>query len=126
MDSLIKRLGGISGLERLVDSAYERVLADPELQPFFANSDTEKLKRMQHVFLEAALSDDTEFRNEGRSIREAHHGRDITRQHFTRFVDCFLKAMEANETVDQDDIDQVIGRLNTFVDEVVGSSSVDG
>lgn len=126
MNSLIERLGGDDGLQRIIDQAYHCVFQDDMLRPFFENTDMDRLRHMQRAFLEAALTDDTTAQAEGPTIRQSHHGRGITRQHFTRFVECFLKSMEAAGDVSQSDIDHVIGRLNMYADSVIGSSNVDG
>ena len=126
MATLIERLGGEPGLQRIIDDAYVRIFQNDELRPFFENTDMDKLRRMQRVFLEAALTDETTQESSGISIREAHHGRKIARRHFTQFVECFLQAMESRGEVKQEDIDAVIGRLNMYAEDVIGSSTVDG
>ncbi len=125
-NSLIQRLGGTTGLQNLIDDAYTRVMNEKELRPFFKNSDVEKIKRMQSVFLEAALTDETTVSDTGISVRAAHHGRKITRHHFSLFVNCFLAALDDSHLASRDDIDTVIGRLNLYADEVLGITGIDG
>ena len=129
MSALIDRLGGAAGLHQIITDAYARVLDEPDLRPFFQNVDVEKIRRMQHAFLSVALSDDGSGEDEiesNISIRHAHHGLNITRHHFSLFVNCFLSALESAGSVDNDDIDHIIGRLNTYADDVLGTTGVDG
>ncbi len=43
--TLFERIGGEQMIAEVVDDFYARVLADPELKPFFRNSSIDKLRR---------------------------------------------------------------------------------
>ena len=50
-DNLFERLGGVSAIAQLVEEMYRRVLADPELSPFFVNVSMDRVRRMQFQFM---------------------------------------------------------------------------
>ncbi len=49
-DSLFDRLGGAESVLAIVQDMYDRVLKDPELGHFFANTDISRLRTMQFEF----------------------------------------------------------------------------
>ena len=53
--TLFERVGGKQAIAELVDKFYDRVVADPELKPFFKNVSMDKIRRMQREFFSAAL-----------------------------------------------------------------------
>jgi hemoglobin len=53
--ALFDRIGGWIGIVRIVDGLYERILADPQLEPFFRRADLASLKRSQTTFLARAF-----------------------------------------------------------------------
>ncbi len=69
-ETLFERLGGEPAVDAAVDAFYERVLADPELAPFFADTDMARQARKQKQFMTYAFGGSTKW--EGRSMRAAH------------------------------------------------------
>ena len=53
--TLFERIGGDQAISELIHKFYDRVVADPELKPFFKNASMEKIRRMQREFFSAAL-----------------------------------------------------------------------
>jgi hemoglobin len=53
--TLFERVGGEQTIRELIHEFYDRVVADPELKPFFINTSMDKLRRMQREFFSAAL-----------------------------------------------------------------------
>ena len=43
-DAMYQTVGGAAGINKIVDLFYEKLWADPELQPYFAGIDRERLK----------------------------------------------------------------------------------
>lgn len=121
--TLFERIGGEAAVEQLIDAFYDRVLADPELAPFFRKTSTDKLRRMQREFFAAAL--DGPILYTGRPISAAHAGRGIETRHVARFVDHLLDTLRDRE-IDEDDVQDIVSRINTYVDELTGQSTVDG
>jgi hemoglobin len=82
--SMYEQLGGAPAVQAAVDEFYRRVLADPEVAPYFAGSDLGRLERHQRAFLAAALGGPNPYR--GRAMRVAHAGRGITDEAFDRVI----------------------------------------
>lgn len=117
--SLYERLGGEPAIEAIVKTLYGRVLADPELQPFFEHTSMEKQSTMQHEFLCAALGGPMAYT--GKPLSHAHQGRGITTRHFARFAQHLLDALH-EMGVSSEDADAVISRLNAYANEITGTS----
>ena len=115
--TLFERLGGESKIAELVDDFYDRVLADPELGPFFKDTSMGKLLRMQREFFSAAL--DGPITYTGRPLSHVHHGRGITKHHFALFVNHLLDTLRDRGISDQD-VTNIISRISTYADEITG------
>ena len=121
--SLYERLGGEPAVADLVDAFYDRVLADPELRPFFEHADMPKLRAMQREFFAVALGGPV--RTQGHPLAYAHRGRGIERRHFARFVGHLLALLEARG-VEQRDVHDLIDRVNTTASDVLGGHGTSG
>ena len=121
--TLFERLGGASGIADIVHDMYERVLADSELAPFFANVAMDRLKRMQYQFIASALDGPVDYT--GAELNAIHRGRGITAHHFAKFCGHFADAMEARGA-DPKDVDNALGRLATYKDKITGDVNIDG
>lgn len=117
--SLYDRLGGDAGIESLVVAFYVRVLADPELAPFFRNTPLDKLHTMQREFFAMALGGPVSY--SGKPIAHVHHGRGITTKHFGRFVECLVQTLE-DKGVSEAESAEVIDHINSYANEVTGTS----
>jgi hemoglobin len=120
---LFERLGGAPKLAEIVRETYERVLKDPELAPFFANTSMERLHHMQHQFLASAFDGPVEYA--GVELTAIHRGRGITSHHFASFCGHFADAMEVHGIAEQD-IDLAMSRLAMFKDKITGDVNFDG
>lgn len=122
-ESVFERLGGEEGLARLTHRFYGRVLSDPELAPFFASTPMDKQQRMQTEFLSTVLGGPSHYT--GVSLVEAHAKRGIRSRHFHAFLGHLVATMEAMG-VDDRDVRDVIERVETMHDDVVGGSTTAG
>ena len=122
-ESLYERIGGAGRVEAMTSSFYERVLADPELAPFFENSSMDSLRSMQHEFFAAAL--DGPITYTGMPLSEAHAKRGIGVRHFGRFMQHLLDSLES-EGLNDREVRDVIERISTFRDEIIGSAGTSG
>lgn len=68
--SLLTQLGGEKALSSLLGAFYFNVLRDDRLARFFVNADVDSVRNHQHVFLTAALGDDTKYI--GRNLGDVH------------------------------------------------------
>jgi hemoglobin len=94
-----QRLGGIDALRPVVDEFYARILADPELAPYFAGLDVARIKRHQVLLLASLLGGPHTY--PGRSLAEAHRGHGITSADYDRVV-THLRAVLADAGVPDD------------------------
>jgi len=122
-ESLYDRVGGDPAISELLREVYERVLADPELRPFFAETSMDRLRKMQREFFSAAL--DGPIRYSGASLAAIHFGRGIEPRHLGLFVEHLLSTLLSRGTDEQDAFD-IISRINTYATEIVGEVGVDG
>ena len=117
--SLYDRLGGAAAVDGLIDAFYIRVLADPKLAPFFTDTPMERLHSMQKQFFTMALGGPDEY--PGRAMGHVHHGRGITKVHFAHFVEHLIETLKYIG-VEEADTDAVIEHINTFTNEITGTS----
>ncbi len=89
--SIYEQIGGTAVVEAAVDGFYERVWSDPDLIPYFAGIDRERLKSHQCAFIAAALGGPDA--HPGRSMAEARAGRGITDRAFDRVVEHLADAL---------------------------------
>ena len=80
--SLYDAIGGRAALVAAVDVFYRRVLADPELSPFFPGGVGERHRAYLITFLGEALGGPSRYR--GRDMATAHRGLGISNAHFDR------------------------------------------
>ena len=121
--TLFERVGGEQAVAELIDQFYDRVVADPELKPFFRNVSMVKLRRMQRDFFSAAL--DGPINYTGRPLGYVHHGRGITKHHFSLYVSHLINTLQ-NFALKEQDVQDIISRINTYADEITGDTSSGG
>jgi hemoglobin len=102
--SIFDTIGGHAAVEAVVDELYRRVLADPVLAPYFADTDMDTLRRHQRAFITAALGGPGTLR--ARPMVNAHAGRRISDDAFDRVI-THLVAIVRDAGVDEHTIDQI-------------------
>lgn len=122
-ETLFESLGGAQGVAQVVAEFYQRILADEELRPFFRDAQMERLQRMQTEFLSAMIDGPVKYT--GAELTEIHHGRGIEEKHFSRFVAHIADTLQEHG-VAAELIDQILGRLALYSNQVTGSANVDG
>jgi hemoglobin len=120
--TLYERIGGEKTVSGLVDSFYQHVLQDPLLEPFFRDANIQKLIGMQHEFFTMALGGPIEYQES--TIYKAHFGRGIKQRHFARFVHHLFETLQDYNLIESE-IEEVIARVNTYFDDVVGGHGLD-
>ena len=121
--TLFKRVGGEQVIAELIREFYKRVLADPELKPFFKNTSIDKLRRMQREFFSAAL--DGPITYTGRPLSHVHYGRGITKHHFALYVGHLIDTLREREINDQD-VQDIISHISTYAEEITGEAGSAG
>lgn len=117
--SLYERLGGEKMIAALIPAFYARVLADPELAPFFKHTSLEQLHEMQREFFTMATGGPIAYT--GRPLAHVHHGRGITKHHFARFAEHLVETLTSMGVTPQE-VDEVIERINPTANEITGTS----
>ncbi len=120
---LFERLGGASGVAGIVNEMYDRVLADPELAPFFSEASMDRLRTMQYHFLASAFDGPVEY--SGAELTAIHANRGIKAKHFATFCGHFADVLEERGVAPRD-VDDALGRLALYKDKITGDANVDG
>jgi len=113
--TLYERVGGEAGVSRLIGSFYDRVLADPELSPFFAHIPMDKLRGMQVEFFTSALGGPLQY--SGRPLAHVHHGHGITKAHLRRFTEHLLVTLETL-ALSKQEVQSIYNRIALEADEI--------
>jgi hemoglobin len=117
--TLYDRLGGESGLEEMLGEFYGRVLADPQLEPFFRLASMSRLRQMQREFFGAAVGGPQAY--SGLSLSWVHAGRGIKTRHFTLFCQHLLDTLR-DHGVSAADIQEVVHRVSVHKNDITGES----
>ena len=118
--TLYEKIGGENAVLRLVDSFYDRVLADENLSEFFKNTPMQRLKQMQKEFFTIALGGPETY--SGLSLSHAHQGKGIYAKHFKAFVDHLLATL-SEFNLSEDERYQIISDVNHYVGDVTDDSA---
>lgn len=119
--SIYDQVGGHAAVKAAVEVFYQRVTADPLLEPYFEHVDMQRLKGHQRAFLAAALGGPEMF--SGRDIATAHSHLNITGPAFEA-VSEHLAITLRDIGVDAETIAQVTARIATYKAEIVEGESV--
>ena len=114
--TLFDTLGGTPGLTAAVDEFYRRVVADPELAPWFADVDMPTLRRHQVLFLSAATGGPQTY--DGREMHLAHEGLEITDRAFDRVAGHLADTL-AHLGVDDATVQTVLGAIGPLRGSIV-------
>ncbi|MDF1823759.1 MAG: group 1 truncated hemoglobin [Verrucomicrobiales bacterium] len=113
--SLYERIGGEEVISSLVDSFYEKVLADGELAYYFKNSSMDKLRRMQKEFFSAATGGPLTY--SGRPLRDVHRHMEISKREFARFTEHLIETLK-EIGVEESASYEIISHVNLYADEI--------
>jgi methyl-accepting chemotaxis protein len=119
-ESLFSQLGGKAAISAVVDSFYEKVLADPELKKFFAKTNMDWLKLRQNQFFTQALGGPGEYK--GKPMRAAHADMLIEKRHFER-VGTHLAVTLSEMDVAPELVDAVMDKITALEPEIVTAHS---
>ena len=84
MASVYDQIGGKPAVSAAVDGLYERLLVDPALAPYFADTDLERQKRHMRAFMAVTVGGADIYG--GRDMGSAHARVDVTHDAFDRVV----------------------------------------
>jgi hemoglobin len=112
-------VGGGPAIASVVEQFYQRVLADPQLAGYFAETDLVRLKRHQVQLVSQVMGGPVTY--EGADLAAAHDGRGITAADFGRVVEHLVASLEAHD-VPADITGRVVQALGATQDAVVASN----
>jgi hemoglobin len=115
--TLFERLGGSASIDLAVDQFYERLLADPDLAPFFDGVPMARQRAHQKAFLAMALGGPDSY--QGRSLEEAQTALAID-DHHVDLVAGHLSAVLIDLGVAPELVDEVISAVDGLRPSVLG------
>jgi methyl-accepting chemotaxis protein len=118
--TLFERIGGIPAIKATVDLFYEKVLADPDLAPFFSKTNMTWLKGRQNAFFVQALGGPALYK--GKDMKSAHAQMSISQADFNA-VAGHLVASLAELNVPQPLIDEVVSAVAPLAPDIVSSQA---
>lgn len=89
---LYERLGGAPAVEAVVDELYKRILADPELAPFFHRVNMRSQMTRMRAFVTMVTGGQADYR--GRDMRTAHCRHAIEGRHFDLVAGHLVASLE--------------------------------
>ena len=114
--SIYEQLGREQGIGTAVQEFYERVVADPQLARYFADTDMTTLRRHQTALLVQVTGGPVRY--EGRDLAQAHAGLGISPDDFDRVV-VHLAGTLTDLGVDAAVVEQVGAALGAHREEIV-------
>lgn len=116
--TLYERLGERDGIRAVVDDFYDRLVADDQLGPFFADANVDELRRTQTDFLcEAAGGPET---YDAAPVREAHLHVPFTPGHLRIAIEHLRDSLAAFDVPDED-AEAVVGAVAQFEDDLLAN-----
>lgn len=116
METLYDRLGGQDAISKVVDVFYEKVLDDEAVNHFFKDTDMEKQRRHQSLFISWALGGPNQY--SGRSMELAHKGMNLNEEHFGAIADHLASSLR-EFNVPENDINEVLEKISTMKDQII-------
>ncbi|WP_226012055.1 group I truncated hemoglobin [Halomicrobium salinisoli] len=98
--TLYERIGGRETVDALVETFYDRVLADESLEPYFEDADPAELEAHQKQFITYAAGGADEWN--GRSMAEAHEHLDVTDAAFDRVTEHLDESLRTHDVAEAD------------------------
>lgn len=114
--SLYQRLGQAEGIAAIVDEAVDRHAVNPLLAPRFSGKDLTHAKQMGAQFF--CMGAGGPQRYEGRDLRTAHAGMNISEQELIATIDDFVAAMQ-RLGVGATEINEVVAILYSLKGDVL-------
>lgn len=110
------RVGGGKAIAAVVERFYQLVLADERLEHFFTDTDISSLKRHQTLLISQVMGGPAEYN--GRQLKQAHAGLDITADHFNAVAGHLVAALSENG-VPPEIVDRVVSAVGETQPDIV-------
>lgn len=114
--TLYQRLGGSERIATIVDEAVDRHAVNTVIAPRFQGKDLPKLKRLATQFFCMGTGGPSAY--EGRDMRGAHAGMNISEQELIAAIDDIVAALRSHAVADAE-VNEVVGILYSLKGEVL-------
>ena len=114
--SLYDVLGGQPVMEAVVEAFYQRVLADPRINRYFAHTNMDMLRKHQAAFIGMVLGSPHPYA--GRNMSEAHRGLHLSKADFDAVTGHLVATLESF-SLPQVHIDTIVGKVAALEREVL-------
>ncbi|WP_331234014.1 group I truncated hemoglobin [Natronorarus salvus] len=114
--TLYERLGGRESIAAVVDSFYERVLADDRLAHYFEATDMQRQRAHQTQFLSSVAGGPVEYT--GGDMESVHSHLDISTREFDAIANHLDRTLSEFD-VDDADRNEVLEAFYGYEDEIV-------
>jgi hemoglobin len=114
--SLYERLGGESGVKKIVNDVLDKNLSNPLIGHHFQKTDMARLKQLVFEFFSMGTGGPHQYT--GRDMRTSHAGLNITEEDFLSANEDTLEALEQNG-IGEAEKNEVIAILNSMKEDVV-------
>ena len=114
---LFERLGGMPGIEGVVDELLKNVMADARINARFKNADQPSLR--QKLIDQVCQASGGPCTYTGKDMASAHQGMNIKDEEFTALVEDLVKALDS-KGVPQKEKDDLLGILGPLKKDIVG------
>lgn len=115
-ETLYQRLGGAERIAAIVDNAIDRHAVNPLLAPRFRGKDLPRLKAVGTQFFCAGAGGPQAY--EGRDLRTAHAGMNISEQEYVAAIDDIVAAMN-DHGIAPAEVNEVVGILYALKGDVL-------
>jgi hemoglobin len=119
-DTIYETIGGRLRIQAGVKLFYDKVLADPAVKHFFADTDMDGLRAKQSMFVSMLVGGKVVYT--GKKISDAHASARVagmTDEHFDTILKHFRAALE-EIGVEPEKVDKVMALLETTRNDVLG------
>lgn len=115
-ETLYQRLGGAERIAAIIEDAIDRHAVNPALAPRFRGKDLPHLKQLGAQFFCAGAGGPQRY--EGRDLRAAHAGMNISAEELVATMDDIVAALNA-QGVGPGEVSEVVGILYSLKGEVL-------
>ncbi len=115
-ETLYQRLGGAERIAAIIDDALDRHAVNPVLAPRFRDKDLPRLKQLGTQFFCAGIGGPQQY--EGRELRTAHAGMNISEQELLATMDDIVAALNG-QAVGATEVNEVVAILYSLKGEVL-------
>ncbi len=115
--SLYEKFGGETGIAAVVDTFYDYMMKDDDVNHFFSETNMKKQRQHQTNFISFVLGGPKKY--DGKNMREAHAHLKLTDKEFNIVAKHLTEALKFHGVGD-DDISAVMKVVATTHDDVLG------